>query len=61
MKKTHKRFLTIVLTCIAIFALMAPALAYVPYNSYNYNFYGETVANPSGYVPEKIYLSEDLG
>lgn len=61
MKKTHKRFLTIVLTCIAIFALMAPALAYVPYNSYNYNFYGETVANPSGYVPEKIFLSEDLG
>ena len=61
MKKTHKRFLTMVLTCVAIFALMAPAMAYVPYNSYNYNFYGETVASPSGYVPEKIYLSEDFG
>ncbi len=35
--------------------------AYVAFNSYNYNYYGEAVATPSGYTPEKVLYGEDLG
>lgn len=60
----NKLFKKIIVSVIA-FALMAmiavPAFAYIPYNTYGYDFYGETVGSPSGYVPETIYLAEDLG
>lgn len=61
MKKSTKRILVSLLTLIVIFTMTVPAFAYVPYNTYNYDFYGEAVGSPSGYVPEQIYLSEDLG
>ena len=60
----NKRIKTLVVSLLIIVMMAAvtiPAFAYVPYNTYNYNFYGETVNSPSGYVPESIYLSEDLG
>lgn len=61
MKRSLKTvFLSLIITVLAV-TMAAPALAYIPYNTYNYNFYGETVGSPSGYVPEKIYLAEDLG
>lgn len=53
----------IVLLVIALMALSiaVPAFAYIPYNTYGYNFYGETVGSPSGYTPATVYLAEDLG
>ncbi len=56
-----KKLLVAVLAITILLSIAVPAFAYVPYNTYNYNFYGETVGCPSGYVPEAIYLSEDLG
>ena len=59
-----KRIKSVVFALVAIammLTMVLPTFAYVPYNTYNYNFYGETVGSPSGYVPEKFYLSEDLG
>ena len=35
--------------------------AYIAFNSYNYNYYGEAVETPSGYTPEKVLYGEDLG
>ena len=59
--KNIKKILLSILVVAIMLSVTVPAFAYVPFNTYNYNFYGETVASPSGYVPEKIYLSEDLG
>ncbi len=61
MKKSLKTILLSLLIVIMSVTMAAPALAYIPYNTYNYNYYGETVGSPSGYVPEKVYLAEDLG
>lgn len=60
----NKRIKTIVMCLIVvtmIFVSALPAFAYVPYNTYNYNYYGETVGSPAGYVPDAFYLAEDLG
>ena len=61
MKNIFRKIAVSLLAVVMMFAIAVPAFAYVPYNTYNYNFYGETVDSPSGYVPEAIYLSEDLG
>lgn len=61
MKTTLKKITVFVLVAVLLIAVTAPALAYIPYNTYIYDFYGKTVGSPSGYVPEKIYLAEDLG
>ncbi len=34
---------------------------FVPYNSYIYNFWGDPVASPKPYIPDKIITSEELG
>lgn len=41
--------------------LAMPSSAYIAFNTYNYNYYGEAVETPSGYTPEKVYYGEDLG
>ncbi len=59
-----KRIKSIIFALVAIamvLTMVLPTFAYVPYNTYNYNYYGETVGSPSGYVPDAFYLSEDLG
>lgn len=61
MKKSLKTIILSLFILVMIAATTIPAFAYVPYNTYNYDFYGDTVDSPSGYVPEAIYLSEDLG
>ncbi len=35
--------------------------AYIAYNTYEFNFYGEAMAAPSTYAPEKTYYGTDLG
>ena len=59
--KNFKRVLISLLVVAILASVAVPAFAYIPYNTYDYNFYGETVGSPSGYVPETIYLAEDLG
>ncbi len=61
MKTTLKSVLIVALIFVMAATMALPAFAYVPYNTYNYNFYGETVGSPAGYVPEKLLLAEDLG
>ncbi len=61
MKTDLKKIIISILTLAIIASMAVPVFAYVPYNTYNYDFYGETVGSPSGYVPEAIYLAEDLG
>ena len=61
MKKRLKTIVLSLLIVIMAVTMATPALAYIPYNTYLYNFYGETVGSPSGYVPETLYLAEDLG
>lgn len=60
MNKTKRIFIALFVV-VMLLTTTIPAFAYVPFNTYNYNFYGETIANPSGYVPSAFYLSEDLG
>ena len=61
MKTIFKKLSVLLIVVVLAISVAAPALAYIPYNTYIYNFYGETVGSPSGYVPERIYLAEDLG
>lgn len=35
--------------------------AYIAYNTYDFNFYGDAMAAPSTYAPESIYYGTDLG
>lgn len=35
--------------------------AYIAYNTYEFNFYGDAMAAPSTYAPEKVYYGTDLG
>ena len=61
MKNSIKKIIVTLLVVTIALTIALPAFAYVPYNTYNYNYYGDTVGSPSGYVPERFYLSEDLG
>ena len=61
MKRVFKSLVLLTVVALMAVSMIVPALAYVPYNTYGYNFYGETVGSPSGYVPKTIYLAEDLG
>lgn len=35
--------------------------AYIAYNTYEFNFYGDALAAPSTYAPETVYYGTDLG
>lgn len=45
-------------TCLSV---TTKADAFVPYEGYEYNAYGESVPAPIGYVPEKLITGETLG
>ena len=60
-KKVQKIFaLVISLVIVSLFATTA-AFAYVPYTAYNYDYYGEIVNGPAGYVPEDVLVGADCG
>ncbi len=59
--KNVKKLIVSFIILIMVVTIAIPAFAYIPYNTYGFNFYGETVGSPSGYYPEAIYLSQDLG
>lgn len=39
----------------------AKSISYTPYEGYEYNIYGESVAAPAAYIPEQVLYSADLG
>ncbi len=53
----------VILTIIAIMTtiFVLPSSAYVAFNTYNFNYYGEAVATPSGYSPVDVLYGRDLG
>lgn len=63
MKKQTKRKIRII--CMAVIGILslnssfAHALA-LPYDTYNYNFYKETVATPAAYIPHESISSTEL-
>lgn len=53
--------------CLGLFILLfcmvwiQPASALVPYESYTYNYWGDPVASPAPYIPERIVDGASLG
>ena len=62
MKNKLIKFGAVVMVMMIIASMLVlPSSAYIAYNTYNYNYYGEAVETPSGYTPEKVYYGSDLG
>ena len=58
MKKTLKIFACMILL---VTMMVTAAQAYVPYNAYEFDYYGNVLAAPAGYVPEKVVFGSDMG
>lgn len=62
MKKRLVRIISVLMVALIMLSMLVlPSSAYIAFNTYNYNFYGEVVVTPSGYTPEAVYYGEDLG
>ncbi len=62
MKMRFMKVGAIVMIMVVLASMLAmPSSAYIAYNTYNFNYYGEAVETPSGYTPEKVYYGDDLG
>ncbi len=62
MKKRFMKVGAVAMIMVILATMLAmPSSAYIAFNTYNYNYYGEAVETPSGYTPEKVYYGEDLG
>lgn len=62
MNKNFKKFSALLIALILVSMLATTtAFAYIPYTAYNYDFYGEIVSGPTGYVPEKVLYGADVG
>ncbi len=60
-KKLIKAVAVAMTVAVLVSMLIIPSSAYVAFNTYNYNYYGEVVETPSGYSPAEVYYGEDLG
>ena len=51
------------LLALVVFAMIATtaASAYIPYTAYNFDYFGEIVNGPAGYVPERVLFGADVG
>lgn len=62
MKTKFIRICTALMAVVVLVSTMAiSSSAYVAFNSYNFNYYGEPVETPSGYSHDKVYYAEDMG
>ena len=57
----RKTFVLISSVVLLMTVLVSSAFAYTPYTAYNFDYYGDIVAGPAGYVPERILDGEALG
>ena len=57
-----RKVITLILSLV-VFAMMATtaASAYIPYTAYNFDYFGEIVNGPAGYVPEQVLFGTDVG
>ncbi|MGO4374981.1 SMP-30/gluconolactonase/LRE family protein, partial [Paenibacillus sp. MCAF20] len=61
---TAKKWFLVVAAASLLFINAAPAPAYAsstPYESYNYNYWEESVPAPASYVPGRVVSGKDLG
>ncbi len=58
MKRISALFISLILMSLLI---TTTAFAYVPYTGYNFDYYGEIVNGPAGYVPDEILFGADVG
>lgn len=62
MNKKIKKFSALLIALILVSMLATTSVfAYIPYTAYNFDFYGEIVTGPTGYVPEKVLYGADVG
>ena len=62
MNRRIRKVITLVLSLV-VFAMIATtaASAYIPYTAYNFDYFGEIVNGPAGYLPERIIFGADVG
>lgn len=62
MNRKIRKIITLVLSLI-VFTMITTtvASAYIPYTAYNFDYFGEIVNGPAGYVPEQILFGADVG
>lgn len=62
LKKTGKRglVLAVVVLMLASLCLSASASAFVPYTTYTYDYYGDTLTSPHAYVADACLTSKDM-
>ena len=60
-KKLIKAGAVVMIMAVLSSMLSMTSSAYIAFNSYNYNYYGEAVETPSGYSPEKVLYGADFG
>ncbi|MBQ4052412.1 MAG: hypothetical protein IJD09_02070 [Clostridia bacterium] len=62
MNRKFIKVLSVLMIALVLSSMLTiVSAAYTPYNSYNYNYYGEAIETPAGYAPEYVYTGQDLG
>ncbi len=62
MKRRLTKICAVLMTAMILLSMLAiSSNAYVAFNSYNYNYYGEAIETPSGYTPTAVLSGADLG
>ncbi len=57
-----KKITTLLISLVVVSVLISTvAFAYIPYTAYNFDYYGEIVSGPTGYVPSDILFGADVG
>ncbi len=62
MKQKICKISAVLITVVILSTMFVlPSSAYVAFNSYNFNYYGEAEVTPSGYSPVDVLYGRDLG
>jgi len=62
MNKKIRKVIALVLSLVIVAMIATTAAsAYIPYTAYNFDYFGEIVNGPAGYVPEQIIFGADVG
>ena len=57
-----KKLFALLIALVAVSIMMTTAaFAYIPYTAYNFDYYGEIVNGPAGYIPDEILVGSDMG
>ncbi len=62
MNRKINKFISLIISMIVIGMLVSTtAFAYIPYTAYNFDYFGEIVNGPAGYIPQKVLFGSDVG